>query len=86
MSERTSEWPSTNVPILGLSEPLCSGNSSDVDDNLSSGDTERLVIIVQLDYQYFWCLMGGREIDCCSLQMSVSRAKIAAITLAKTSV
>ena len=23
MSERTSEWPSTNVPVLGCSAPLC---------------------------------------------------------------
>ena len=30
-SERTSEWPSTYVPILGCSAPLCSGREPRAD-------------------------------------------------------
>ena len=38
-SERTSEWPSAYFPILGFSEPLCSGSSSSSSSSNSSSSS-----------------------------------------------
>ena len=40
MSEWTSEWPSTDIPILGFSEPLCSGATEGLPLPLASTTTQ----------------------------------------------
>ena len=47
-SKQTSEWPSTYVPILGCSAPLCEEDENDDDDDIvGDDDDERAEVLME---------------------------------------